>query len=388
MRAKSVLLLMLALGCGLVASIGITQVMAKRGSPSLPSGETEAIFVAVQDIPMGDPITPEALKLEEWPKDKIPPGALTKTEQLEGRRPKSTIVAGMPIVESQLLDSDWSGAPKLIPKGMRVVSVRVTDESGISNLIRPRDRVDVLLYMRREPGVIMETATRTILQDIQVFAVNDVFLMDDTDAESSINAKTVSLLVTPSQAEIVTLATALGDIRLALRSLEDKEVVESTGAFPHELDHSEGSNRDKETLAKASPAESGPSELDGFLGLLNSQGSQASAVAEKPEETNSWTMRVIRGPEISEVVLQMANDSAAAGADANESGFSSWKTISPPRDTGSAAAAVDPEQDQSAADAGEKETDEADQTDEADETDQTDETDEPDEPNQKHGSED
>lgn len=365
---------MLALGCGLVASIGITQVMAKRGSLSPPSGEMEAIFVALEDLPMGDPIVPEALKLEEWPKDKIPPGALTKMEQLEGRRPKATIVAGMPIVESQLLDSNWSGAPKLIPKGMRVVSVRVTDESGASNLIRPRDRVDVLLYMQREPGVIVETATRTILQDIQVFAVNDVFLIEETDAESSITAKTISLLVTPSQAEIVTLATELGQIRLALRSLEDKEQVESTGAFPHELDHSEGSDRDKETLAKASPAQKGSDELDGFLGLLNSQGSQTPAVAQQQPAPESWTMRVIQGPTISEVVLQVANGSAAAaGPDAAGAGFNSWKTISPPRDTSADAAAVDPDEHQSPADDEDKEADEPD---------------EPDEASQEHGSED
>ena len=361
MRTKSVLLLMLALGCGLVASIGITQVMAKRGPDSPSSGEMQAIFVALEDIPMGDLITAQALKLEEWPKDKIPTGALTKMEEVEGRRPKATIVAGMPVVDGQLLDSSRSGAPTQIPKGMRVVSIRVTDESGISNLIRPRNRVDVLLYMRREPGVIMETGTRTILQDIQVFAVNDVFLIEETDDESSINAKTISLLVTPGQAEIVTLASELGEIRLALRSHEDKEQVDSAGAFPHELDRSEGSNREREALAQALPAQRGSGDLDDFLGLLNSRGSQAPAVAEVPEQIDSWTMRIIQGPEISEVVLEMANESPAAdGADADGSGFNSWRTISPPRDTSGDAAAVDPDADQSAAD----ETDEADEADE------------------------
>jgi len=179
MRTKSVLLLMLALGCGLVASIGITQVMAKRssGSPAA-TGETQSIFVALTEIPRGDLITAEMLKLEEWPSDKVPPGALTKIEDVEGRRPKSKVYAGSVLLDDQLLAKGLSnsGAPSQIPVGYRVVSVRVDDESGISNLIRPSDRVDVLLYMRRSPGAVAETSTRTILQDIQVFAVNDVFV--------------------------------------------------------------------------------------------------------------------------------------------------------------------------------------------------------------------
>ncbi|HEY4759658.1 MAG TPA: hypothetical protein VIH42_03675, partial [Thermoguttaceae bacterium] len=65
MRAKSMALLMLALGCGLIASIGITQVLAKRNSePSAYPGETVPIFIAVKDIPLGDPLTAEVLKLE------------------------------------------------------------------------------------------------------------------------------------------------------------------------------------------------------------------------------------------------------------------------------------------------------------------------------------
>lgn len=74
MRAKSLFLLMLALGCGLVASIGITQVMAKRTTANqTPAVDMTTIFVALDDIPTGDPVTPQLIKLEQWPKDKIPP---------------------------------------------------------------------------------------------------------------------------------------------------------------------------------------------------------------------------------------------------------------------------------------------------------------------------
>ena len=58
MRAKSMALLMLALGCGLIASIGITQLLAERNAkPQVLSGETVSVYVATKDIPLGEPVT-------------------------------------------------------------------------------------------------------------------------------------------------------------------------------------------------------------------------------------------------------------------------------------------------------------------------------------------
>ena len=90
MRPKSLAVLMLALGCGLVASIGIHQVMAKRNAePSGAIGDTQSIFVAMADIGLGDLLTSQVLKLEQWPKDKIPPGAVARIEDVEGRRART-----------------------------------------------------------------------------------------------------------------------------------------------------------------------------------------------------------------------------------------------------------------------------------------------------------
>ena len=104
MRPKSLALLLLALGCGLVASIGITEVMAKRNAePTGPTGETEPIFVAIADIALGDTITAQVLKLEQWPKDKVPAGAISRIEDVEGRRARTKLFAGEPILEHKLL---------------------------------------------------------------------------------------------------------------------------------------------------------------------------------------------------------------------------------------------------------------------------------------------
>ncbi len=150
MRAKSIFLLLLALGCGLVASIGITQVMAKRDvEPPTVAGDQETVLVATKEIPMGDPITPQVVKLEPWPKTLLPEGAVTRWEDVEGRRTKTTIGPGSPIVESLLLGKGVSvtGPSALVPVGYRAFTVKL-DAAGNAGIIRPRDRVDVLIHVK------------------------------------------------------------------------------------------------------------------------------------------------------------------------------------------------------------------------------------------------
>src|SRR5919108_4205856 len=116
MRSKSLVLLALALGCGLIAAIGINQVMANRGTQAAPT-EMQAIYVAMKDIPSRETVKVEDLKLEEWPKDKVPRGAITKPEQLAERSAKTKIYTGEPILETKLFSKDDPalGASRKIP---------------------------------------------------------------------------------------------------------------------------------------------------------------------------------------------------------------------------------------------------------------------------------
>ena len=139
MRSKSFALLALALGCGLVASIGITQVLAMRGgdTPAL-TGETEKIFVVLKDVSMGDILTPQSVRLEAWPKDKVPVGAVTKIEDIDGRRTKTKLYTGEPILEDKLFrKGEETNITALIPKGYRVVAVKATTEAAGGNLLEP-----------------------------------------------------------------------------------------------------------------------------------------------------------------------------------------------------------------------------------------------------------
>jgi pilus assembly protein CpaB len=309
---------MLALGCGLVASIGITQVMSSKGSDQNEGNDQGAIYVALQDIPTGDLITPEMLKLEPWPKDKIPPGALTTLEDVESRRPKTKIFAGEAMLDNKLLSKGHSttGVADQIPPGYRVIAVRVDDESGIADMVLPGDRVDLLLFTEAgRNGAQTATCVRTILQDIKVKAVNDMYSLETAEPGQSINAKTVSFEVTLSQAELIVLATKLGKLQLALRSHEDKAKAEIEPVFPHELGDGEPASREDEELRRLPLADNNPGSVGSSL--------LATATAESVQP-ETWTIQLIENDVIRNVMLESTAD--PSGDDSASSGPSLWKT--------------------------------------------------------------
>jgi pilus assembly protein CpaB len=329
MRPKSLALLLLALGCGLVASIGITEVMSRRSvdQATAPS-EMQSIFVAMNDIPLGDLLTPQILKLEQWPRDKVPHGAISRIEDVEGRRARTKLYAGEPILENRLLGKGASeqGATALIPKGYRVVPVKVDLVSGGSSMIVPGDRVDVMIHLVRDPArEIQETVTRTILQDIKVFAVDDVVdLEKEKEGIKKLAAKTISLLVTPDQAAKLMLATQLGTINLVMRSPEDDKQVASAEAKPGELfGTSTKSARDKETLMAPEEKEKTPKEpAKGFLDFLGAaKAKPAEDQAAKAREM--WIMRILKPGDVAEVQFE-----AEETKDALDSPFGAWKVTS------------------------------------------------------------
>ncbi|MFO0899034.1 MAG: Flp pilus assembly protein CpaB [Pirellulales bacterium] len=333
MRPKSLMLLVLALGCGLVASVGISQVMDRKPVQA-PVGETQDVLVTVQDVTYGTPLTAEAVKLEKWPKDKVPAGALADVQKVTGRRARGKLFKGEPILEAKLLSAEsGAGASTEIPAGFRVVSVKVDASTTGGSLVLPGDRVDVLVNVRANTGAgIMETSTKTILQDIRVFAVDQVYKVEAIeDQESAISAKTVSLLVTPSQAERIALAEELGKIRLAIRSPDDDEMGDAPGAnASHLLSGSEKSDRDDES------GKNTENKTD-FVDWLTSK--QKPNAEETPAPTGAvnpgWTMILLVGSEPKEVHF----DGQSALPTVNSAGGGASGPAAPPANPLDAAAA-------------------------------------------------
>ena len=285
---KSIILIVIALGCGLIASIGISQVMDR---PDSQAAETESIYVAASNIPSWAELTPDLVKLEEWPKGKIPQDAIRSMEELESKSPRFPLYPGEPIVLSKLSDQQGDGQASVrIPAGHQVFAVKVDKESALSGLISPGDKVDILVFIRGR-GDRLKTGTRTILRNTTVFAVNDQ--IERQGDETSIDAKTVSLLVLPEQSEKLLLAKQLGTIHLALRKPGDDSSMDTDGADEGDLDDS--SDGSDGMVAKDDEKKS----QGGIFGILDGMKNAGSTAV----DTSNATQASADGPTSSMTIM-------------------------------------------------------------------------------------
>ena len=297
------ILLMLALVCGLIASVGISQVLNSNKGEQI---EMEEILIATQDVEFNTLVTEEMVAVEKWPANKVPRGALKEVSLIEGRRSKMKIYQGDTVLDGKLFRLNESiVASTQIPAGFRVQSVKVDAGSTGGNLIVPGDRVDVIVYMRQTEKGETRVEARTILQDIKVFAVNNIYNAEQvvaSEESSTIAAKTISLLVTPGQAEKLVMAEELGKVELTIRSPDDDEVLQGDGATLADIFNvfTTESNRSSEGAIAPPPQQpKGPGFMESMMGMWaqSGQGTGETPIPGMSMEGDKpiWTMELIRG---------------------------------------------------------------------------------------------
>lgn len=199
----------------------LAQAGLHREAPAVP---TVQVLVAKTAIHIGQIVKPDMLHWQPWP-----PGGLPTTYIIEGKRPltdfvgavaRAPIAAGEPIAESKLVLAGSRGFMAAVLKpGTRAVSVPITAASAVSGFIYAGDRVDVLLTLVLSSVQGQHNATETILRNARVIGMDQK--IDFSPGDKPDVAKTATLELTPKQTEIVTLALKMGDLSLALRSLQD-----------------------------------------------------------------------------------------------------------------------------------------------------------------------
>jgi pilus assembly protein CpaB len=308
MRPKSILLLALALGCGLIASWGISDVMERNAKrDNTPVVETEKIYVALKDINVNEALTPELVVQEDWPKDKVPHDALRILDEMVGRRAGDKLYEGEPIRNSRLVGANQSAAAQL-PKGYRPYPVRVSAESSAAGLIKPGDHVDVQLFVKRNPPLgIEETRTQTIMSNLRVFAVDQVYNRAAEDQEAQVVASTISLVVTTEQANKLSLASRLGEMNLMLRHPDDEELANDSTSVDELFGLEEGDREAERESASIDPnsiLQKLKGMKDGAAGTVGPE--QAIAVEPVVDTAPPHQMMVLRGNEIE--VIEFPND--------------------------------------------------------------------------------
>ncbi len=290
MRAKSMVLIAIALGCGLVASIGISQVM-KRPEGTAPETEMVEIYFARTNIDINEQLTADNVKLEKWPKDKVHPEAIQNLKDIKEKYAVARIMEGEPILRQRLSDS-LSTPGRTIPEGYRVCSFKVRMDTAVSYLIRPGDRVDIIATFRRGRSFSRDM-TGSILENVRLFAINSETKKEIGEDGQPIVAKTVSVLVKVDQVERLMLASELASLRLSLRpqgTNEEEEVVRQRSFVTiDELLNGGGSSYiDKKD---PEPETTGDTGFGAFLNASNNNVAQPpiAPIEEEPE----WEVEVL-----------------------------------------------------------------------------------------------
>ena len=245
MKSKSLILLVLSIGFGIVAAIGISQVMKNQAIAEPVETPRGPVLLASADLGLHEKLTEENVKLENWPTDTIPENAVTTLEEITDMVTRIRMSPGIPIVRSAIQHKNLSTRPP-IPEGMKVVAVRVAAHDTISNLLRPGNKIDVIGVFKTRNPVTKQTTknSRTFLKALEVYSIGNKTAIDSSDKARNQNASSiVGLLVTQKQSEALVFVQDTGSIKLVLRG----DDVENDGSVGHLEDlQEELANRDRQ----------------------------------------------------------------------------------------------------------------------------------------------
>ncbi len=215
--------LIFALICATVASFLVYRVVKIASKPIIVESPKTKLVFAKTTIPARTIITAEQLELKMVPREVVTPDSVQKTEDILGLITKNEIIQGEAVNLNRLFrKGDRLSLSFLIPKGMRAITIPIDEVIGVAGFIKPGEKVDLIGTI--QPRGSSESTSWTLLQDIEVLAVSqDMGVSNRDQGSASPQAPTakvgtsVTLAVTPFQAEKVVLSKEKGRIHLALR---------------------------------------------------------------------------------------------------------------------------------------------------------------------------
>jgi pilus assembly protein CpaB len=214
MKPKTVILMVVAVGCGLAASFLTSRLIAERGEP-----EKVGVLVARHDIPMGTLLTdPEKLFEEKgYTKGEEPRKAIRSLVELKGHRLTRLVSAEQFVTADDLIDKT-KGLE--VEPGKRAFTLNVNAASGVAGFVQPHSHVDIISAVPNANG---GTTSKTILENILVLALDQS--PKPPDGQPAVLGSTVTVQVTPKEAEELAGAQRTGTISLCLRGFGDETVT-------------------------------------------------------------------------------------------------------------------------------------------------------------------
>lgn len=244
----------LAIGLGLVVYGVLMQ-------PHPQQAAQRTVLTAAMRIPAHSHITAEMLATVQRPPEQVQADAYGSPNDAIGQVALIDIPEGAVVTSSMVAKATPPPTGLVVANGMRAITIAVDPVKGINGLLKPGDHVDIIAIPPRGPG---SPLAFTILRDITILAVgseiaNPVAINAAQGTAQPTpppqTAGTVTLAVTPQQADLLASADLNAQLRLALRSPNERansEPVESL-VYP------------QAAIAKAAPAPTPPSLHPGVL---------------------------------------------------------------------------------------------------------------------------
>jgi len=213
MKPKTMILMVVAVGCGLGASYMTSRLLAERNKGD--SEPTVPVLVAKAKVPAAQAIKDEKLfEVKQFPQSVAPKRALGSFEEIKGQRLKIAMDEGKPITQDDLVNKEQASLDYQLPAGMRAVAIKVTSESLVGGFVLPNTRVDIVHTTRGA-----DASAKMILQNMLVLAVDTIDKRDGNT--TTIIGQTVTMAATPEEATRLSLASSNGELRLLLKSASD-----------------------------------------------------------------------------------------------------------------------------------------------------------------------
>ncbi len=222
MRLRSLLTVLLGV-C--VAGSAVVYVQLFIKTPGAQQALRDVVVV-VDDVAFGEVMSADMLAVQSWPIHAVPNGSFSSLSQVisevEGkeRRAKLPLAKGDILFESKISDyGELVSITQQIDPSMRAMTIRVNDVTGVAGLIAPSDRIDLTLTRNVEQQLV----TSTLLQDVEVLGIDQ---KGKKRTQESNSIRTVTVQVSPANAQRLALAQQAGTLSLSLRHIDAADRLE------------------------------------------------------------------------------------------------------------------------------------------------------------------
>ncbi|NLX63157.1 MAG: Flp pilus assembly protein CpaB [Clostridiaceae bacterium] len=234
-KALTISLILTLISCGLV--LGYIKSLKRP----IPETRNIKLLVASRNIKVGEEIKPEDISTVDVPEDALPEGIINDRKNIEGMYVRETVIKGEPFRTERLARWEELDLSFSIPENMRAISVFVNEKSIFSNLLRVGDKVDIIgNYVIKTDDNKEIKISNTIIQNVEVLAIGPNRIRDNTwekrdSSNDSELPRTITLCVSPIDAEKLAYTSTFADFAVALRGNKDKELVETPGVIIEDL---------------------------------------------------------------------------------------------------------------------------------------------------------